>query len=375
MKFQAIPTDVKGQRVLLRVDFNVPMEGGRVADDFRIAATLPTIRGLAARGARVILMTHLDMDGQRPSLRPIADHLAGHLPNVMFVDDVRGGKAEAAVSALEDGDILLLDNLRRDDGEVANTTEFAKRLATFGDLYINEAFSVSHRKHASVVGVPQYLVSYAGPRFGEEVRQLSRAFDPPHPFLFILGGKKISTKVPLLEKFLKKADTIVLGGVSAALLLKSRGFEDISVPDGEELSLMRAKFANEPKIPTPLDAVVDRGGERLTLEPALMKAGDTMYDIGPETAGLIVRLARESKFILWNGPVGYCEGGFTDGTRALAEAFARVNAEVIVGGGDTVRFLNAWGMLDTFSFVSTGGGAMLDFLVNETLPGIEALAK
>ncbi|MBI2038711.1 MAG: phosphoglycerate kinase [Candidatus Niyogibacteria bacterium] len=373
MKLPLIPSDIQNQRALVRVDFNVPMDGVRIVDDFRILRTLPSIEGLQAQGAAVVLMAHLDTDGERPSLKPIADHCTAHIKNFRFIADVAGSEAKEAVRALSAGEVLMLENLRLDDGETANTSEFARRLASFGDFYVNEAFSASHRKHASIVGVPQYISAYAGPLFQTEVENLSRALNPPRPFLFVLGGKKISTKVPLVEKFLKKADTIVIGGAAAGALLKSRGFDAITTPT-EELAVME-KFANAPTIITPLDVAVERGGKRLVVESAAIQAGDMIYDLGPETTALIAQYAKGSKFILWNGPVGYCEKGFVDGTKALAEAFANSGAQVVVGGGETVSFLREWGYLDRFSFVSTGGGAMLAFLVSETLPGIEALAR
>ena len=350
----AIPNDIRGKRALVRVDFNVPLADGRVADDFRILQTLPGIRELQEKGARVILLSHLETDGDQPSTKEIGDYLSQTLKNFSFVSDISGETAQNAVGALGDGDGVLLENVRRDPGEVSNDEKFAKRLASLGDFYVNEAFSVSHRAHASVVGIPRFLPSYAGPLFRAEVEHLSRAFNPPHPFLFIVGGKKISTKAPLIKAYAGKADVIALGSSFVA---------------------QREDFSDSSTILRVIDVVVERAGSRETVMLDAVLPNDHIYDLGPKTTAEIARHARASKMIVWNGPVGFFEAGFAEGTHAVAQALADSGAEVIVGGGETVQFIRQFGYWERFSFVSTGGGAMLDFLANQTLPGIEALQK
>lgn len=324
----------------MRVDFNLPMISGEVQDDFRIKKVLPSIKKLSKQGAKLILISHLNADEKHPSLEKVAGFIKKkYLKNLIFVKDLTGERAKNAVNNLKSGDIILLENLRKYRGEEENNPAFAKKLAKLADIYINEAFSASHRSHASIVGVPKYLTSYFGELFKEEIKNLSRAFRPPHPFLLILGGKKLETKLPLVEKFLNKADFIAIGGK------------------------LIPHFAGHPtsnKIILPVDVIAKN---------------NIIYDLGPKSIEKILKLAKQSKFILWNGPLGRIEGDFEEGTKKLAYALARSNKKIIVGGGDTVGYLDKLGLLSKFSFVSTGGGAMLEFLAKGTLPGIEAMVK
>lgn len=358
IKLPAIPKNLKNKRVLVRADFNVPMEGKKVMDQFRILQILPTIKFLSRKRAKVILISHLEIDGRRPSLFEIYKVLKPKLKKLKFSPQIFGKKTESMSRALNAGDILLLENLRKNPGEKNNSPDFARKLASFGDFYINEAFSVSHRRHASIVGVPKYLPSFAGPLFRKEVKNLARVFKPARPFLLIVGGNKLETKIPLLKKFLKKADKIVLGGAIVApfLLGKVRNFKS-------------------PKIVLPKDLIVLRGGARKTIQTQDIYNGDSVYDLGPKSIVEISKLVKTSRMILWNGPLGYIEIGFSGGTKRLAEILFKSSAKTIVGGGDTVGFLHRRKMLKKFYFVSTAGGAMLDFLVSGTLSGIEALKK
>lgn len=299
--------DLKDKRVLVRVDWNVPLKDGVVQDDFRITQSMPTLEYLKKAGAKVILMTHLESDTQ--SVEP----LRKYVPEGME----------------------LLENLRQNPGEESNSPEFAQELASKADIYVNEAFSVSHRAHASIVGVPKLLPSYAGIEFAREVEQLSKAFNPPHPFLLILGGAKFETKLPLVEKFLNIADEIFIAGAIA-----------------KPASLL--SLVQNSKITLPLGDVAALDADDANI--ALMKE-----KIAP------------CAFVLWNGPLGKYEDGYTQGTLKLAQLLADSGKEVIVGGGDTLTAIKTLNLFDKFTFVSTGGGAMLDFLANETLPGIEAL--
>jgi len=312
--------NIKGKTVLLRVDFNVPIRRGKIEDDFKIRKTLPTVDFLKKKGAKIILISHLTE--KNGSLRPVAKYL-----KIKFVPDLKPGN-------IKNGNVVLLENLRNYPGEEKNDPRFAKKLAGLGDIYVNDAFSVSHRGHASIVGVPKYLPSYMGLLFESELKNLSAAFEPRHPFLLILGGIKFETKLGVLNKFLHIADKIFIGG---ALVVRA----------------LQMPVAKNPKIIFPLG------------DPAAL-------DANTETLEILKKEIKKAKFILWNGPLGDYENGFDRGTVELAKMISRSKSQSIIGGGDTVAVVKKVG-LKKFSFVSTAGGAMLDFLVNGTLPGIKAL--
>jgi phosphoglycerate kinase len=299
--------DLKGKRVLVRVDWNV-VKNGAVSDDFRIKASLPTLEYLEQAGAEVLIATHLEEaePGDIEILQP-------HVPAGM----------------------TLLPNLRDNEGEKGNSEEFAKELAAQADMFVNEAFSASHREHASIVGLPKFLPSYTGLRFTEEFEELGKAFNPPHPFLLLLGGAKIETKLPLVEKFSKIADAIFIGGAMAV--------------KANELGLQENYGVMFP-----------------TGDLAALDAND-------ETLRRLKAKIAEARFIVWNGPLGKYENGYTKYTNELAQALAEAPGEVIVGGGDTLAAIQSLNILEKFSFVSTAGGAMLEFLAKGTLPGIKAL--
>jgi len=353
-------TDLEGKRVLLRTDFNVPLVGGSLRDTFRINTALPTLRLLLSRGARVILVSHRDDGG---SLAPVGEYLNTHLP-VVFAKD-----KESIPSA----PVVLLENLRLSPLEEANDEGFAKELASFADYYVNEAFSASHRAHASIVGVPKHIPGFAGLRFLQEVKELSVAFSPEHPFLFILGGAKVETKEPLIKKFLKSADTLFVGGVLANDFLTAKGY-----PVG--CSLLSevpadAELVQHPRVLLPEDVVVI-GGEAGKRVATLADVGmeERIVDVGPETLLLLKERIKQAHLILWNGPLGLYEEGYVDGSLSLGEALAASSARTILGGGDTLSALPS-AVKEKISFVSTGGGAMLHFLSEGTLPGIEALSR
>ncbi len=301
--------NLEGKRVLVRVDWNVPIENGAVVDDFRIKKSMPTLEYLKNQGAKVTIATHLAPDDASIEL------LKPYVPEGME----------------------LLPNLRNDPREKENSRDFAVKLASGMDLFVNEAFSESHREYASIVGLPKLLPSFAGLQFTEEVKQLSNAFYPKHPFLFILGGAKFETKLPLVKKFLNIADEIFIAGANAKPAF--------------DLGL-----GNEPKISFPYGDITALDADEKTLENLKLKI-------------------EASKVVLWNGPLGEYEKGYKEGTLELAKALANSGAETIVGGGDTLSAIKELGILDKFSFVSTGGGAMLEFLATGTLPGIQALIK
>ncbi len=358
---------LKGKRVLVRCDFNVPIEGGIISDDYRIKKTLPTITFLRESGAKVILIAHLENE-ENDSLQPIFEYLK-KLFFVSFVEDFTKPEALEVFANMKDGDVTLLQNIRHFSGEKKNDPDFSKQLASLGEIYVNEAFSVSHRAHASVVGVPMLLPHYAGLLLMSEIEHLSGAFHPDHPFLFILAGAKFSTKLPLVEKFLALADRVFIGGALANDLFKAKGL-NVGASLVADTPLDLTHIVQNPKLILPSDVtLLDK---RIVLADAV-KDGEQILDAGPQTIIDLKKSIAEAKYILWNGTLGVCEKGFTEPTLTLAKAIAESRAETIVGGGDTVSAIQDLTEFTKFSFVSTGGGAMLDFLANETLPGIEAL--
>lgn len=367
-------TDLRGKRVLIRADFNVPLEEGEVRDAYRIEQSLPSIEFLRQAGAKVVLLSHLGKGKPEETLLPVAKYLNKKFP-VTFLDKLMSPDNERMVGRMEAGDVILLENLRHEKGEEANDEVFARTLANLGDVYVNDAFAVSHRAHASIVGIPRLLPSYAGLLFAEEVRRLSVAFTPQHPFLFIVGGAKISTKMPLLKKFLETADHVFVGGALANNFFKAAGHEiGRSVFDETELGGLK-EILNHPRLILPRDVIVkNEGGSEPRHLDGVTKT-DMIVDVGPESVREIESIVGKAALVVWNGPLGYYEAGFTNGTRQLFALITNAHATSIVGGGDTVALINEMHLLDRFSFVSTGGGAMLDFLQQETLPGIEALAE
>jgi phosphoglycerate kinase len=362
---------LEGVNVLTRVDFNVPIKNEMVVDDFRIRMALPTISYLTGKGAKVILISHLESaDGSNNSLKPVADSLNKLGCKVTFVENIRN--ASQAIAELKNGECVLLNNLRLNDGEKNNDPAFAKELASLADIYVNDAFSVSHREHASIVGVPQFLPSYAGLQLEQEITNLSKAFNPSHPFLFILGGAKFETKLPLLQKFLTIADSIFVGGALSNDFFKANGYEvGISLVSKTDIDFK--SFISNPKLFIPIDVV---NQDHVTKNPDAVSKTDKIMDSGDATTQVLAKLIAQSKFILWNGPLGQYENGYQGATLDLAKLVGQATgngATTIIGGGDTLAAVAELGVQEQFTFISTGGGAMLDFLAMGTLPGIEAL--
>ena len=358
-------------KVLMRVDFNVPIENDRVVDDFRIKAILPTLNYLLEKGAKVILIAHLESnEGKNLSLEPVFEHIKGLGIKCKFIKDYKTVHEIVENSDTNDN-CFLLENLRFFDGEKANDQKFAEELASLADIYINEAFSVSHRKHASIVGIPAFIPSYAGFQLEYEINHLKKAFTPNRPFLFILGGAKFDTKLPLLAKFIDLADQIFIGGALANNLLKEKGYE-IGKSLVSEGDFNLAPFINNPKVLLPLDIVNEQKAvKELGVD---VTADDSNLDVGPKTLEMLKSKINTAKFILWNGPVGLYEKGYEEGTMQIARMIAdNTNTESVVGGGDTVTAIEKLNLRDSFNFISTGGGAMLDYLAQGTLPGLKAL--
>jgi phosphoglycerate kinase len=363
--------DCKGKYVLVRTDFNVPIVNGKILDATRIRVALPTIALLQKKGARVVIISHIGRD-PKESLKPVYSALKKHIP-VRFVDDIVGVKVADALEDMKNGDVLMLENLRSNPGEKEGDKAFARILASYGDAYVNEAFPVSHRADASIVGVAKLLPSYAGLQFEREVKELSRVLKPKRPFLFILGGGKAETKIPLLKKYLAEADSVFIGGILANNFFKAEGFEVGKSKTDENLPNLKAMIKNQ-KLIIP-DMVVVSGKEKKakTVPLASVTKEDSILDIGLPAIEALAPVIAKAKLILWNGPMGYYEGGYTKATEALLKLLANAKAETIIGGGDTSVLVEKKKLADKFSFVSTGGGATLEFLSKGTLPGITAL--
>ncbi|MEK7615496.1 MAG: phosphoglycerate kinase [Patescibacteria group bacterium] len=381
---------LEGKRVLIRIDGNVPLEKGRAVDGphGRIARAAVDIDWLAQRGARVIVLTHLGRpDGRRKaaySVKPIAKRLSSLLGTKIDVTTgVTGPRVERAVNHLKDGQILLLENLRFDPREESNDVGFAKELARLGDLYVNDAFSVSHRAHASVNALARELPAFAGHLLANEVTVMAtlerRA---KKPFVLLMGGLKIETKLPVIEHLSKQVDSILLGGALATTFLCADGVQvGQSVYDPDGLSVVRAlPTAIRKKIVLPVDVVVAssfrKDAKTRVVPVAKIMPRDRIVDVGPQTQELFGRTIASAKTILWNGPFGYCEvPAFCKGTEYVARAIAKRSsgATTIVGGGDTGPVLEHLKLADQFTLLSTGGGAMLSFFAGQTLPGLEPL--
>jgi phosphoglycerate kinase len=381
--------DVAGRRVLVRNDFNVPLEDGEVTDDLRVRAAVPTLRWLLDHGARVICCSHLGRPkGKRDpkySLEPVRPVLAEHLGvEVAFVDDVAGDQARQAAEGLGDGQVLLLQNLRYEPGEEKNDPELADRLAALAETYVDDAFGAAHRAHASVVGVAERLDAYAGYLLAGEVKELSRLLeDPERPFVAVLGGSKVSDKLAVLDNLLGRVDSLVVGGGMCFTFLAAQGHEigdSLFEPDQVEAvrRLLETAAGQGKPVLLPTDVVVARevseDAEARTVPAGGIEAGWKGLDIGPETAKAFAAAVADARTVFWNGPMGVFElAPFAAGTKAVAEAVAAASGYTVVGGGDSAAALAELGLADRVGHLSTGGGASLELLEGKTLPGVAAI--
>jgi phosphoglycerate kinase len=385
--------DLRGKRVLVRVDLNLPMENGRVTDATRIDRILPTIREIAEKGGKVILLAHFGRPKGGPdeanSLKPIAPVLAQHLGKpVAFAQDCVGEAAKAAIAKMHDGDVLLLENTRFHKGEEKNDPAFASALAELGDIYVNDAFSAAHRAHASTEGVAHKLPAYAGRAMHAELDALAKALDNPlRPVMAVVGGAKISTKLELIGNLLKKVDILAIGGGMANTFLAAGGKEvGKSLCEKDLLdtarTILKDAAAGSCRIVLPVDATVaaefKAHAEAKVVDVDHVGAGDMILDIGPKTVDAVCMLLKDVKTLVWNGPFGAFElEPFDNGTVEVARASARLTKDgallSVAGGGDTVAALNHAGVADAFTYVSTAGGAFLEWLEGKTLPGVAAL--
>jgi phosphoglycerate kinase len=383
--------EVEGKRVLVRVDFNVPLDEktGEITDDSRIQATLPTIHYLTEREARVILISHLGrpkgkvVDELR--LTVVAQRLSQILgQQVGVATNCIGPEVEKSVESLKSGDVLLLENLRFHSDEETGSASFAQALARLGDVFVNDAFGTSHRAHASIAGIANYLPAVAGLLLEKEIKTLGSILEnPAHPFVSLLGGAKVSDKVGMVENIMSKVDSLLIGGGMAATFLKAKSYEvGTSLVEEDKLDLaarlMNAVGENKVRMLLPVDVVVadeiNAGARTETVPVDKIPGGKRIVDIGPQTIKNFGAELRNCKTVFWNGPLGIYEiPQFAEGTQAMAKLLATLGATTIIGGGSTAEVVNEMGLADKMTFVSTGGGASLRFLSGETLPGVETL--
>lgn len=364
--------NLSGKKVILRADFNVPIKEGKILDDFRIKKVIPTILFLQKSGAKVIIISHLGEEG-KDSLLPVAIRIKKYIKGIDFIKTpIFSDETEKRINSLKKGEIVLLENLRRETGEKKNSPSFARALSRYGEIYVNDAFSVSHREHASVVGITKYLPGYAGLQFIREVENLSKVFNPQHPFLFILGGAKFETKIPLIKKFLRSADHIFIAGAIANDFFKAKGYEvGVSLVDAGNFQIpLLLKSKN---LILPIDVEVTKNSKNHFVKPSDLMPDENIVDVGPQTVLALKDLINKSEFILWNGPLGKYENGFGGSTEEVLKIISKSKAMSVVGGGDTVALISKLKIEDKIGFVSTGGGATLDFLSKGTLPGIRVL--
>lgn len=385
--------DARGKRVLVRVDLNTPVKDGKVTDDTRIRAALPTIEKLMQDGGRVILVSHVGRPAgtgfeEAYSIAPIADRLGELLGcSVARAEDVTGPSAHAVVQAMEDGDVVILENVRFDAREKKNDAAFARELADLADAYVNDAFGTAHRAHASTTGVAELLPSYAGYLMLREVGTLTSMLDDPkRPFVAVLGGSKVSDKIKVIDALLDKADVLIIGGAMCFTFLMAEGCgvgKSLVEPDWVERAhdMMAKAKRNGVRLLLPVDVIVAEAmaGDAQTFAVSVKEIpdGSMGLDIGPETAEIYADAIKKAASVFWNGPMGVFEmKPFEAGTRKVAEAIAaNREADTIIGGGDSVAAVNQFGVADQMTFISTGGGASMELVQGEALPGVEALAR
>jgi len=385
-KKTVVDLDVKGKKVFVRVDFNVPIKDGVVGDDTRIRAALPTIEYLLKHGAAVILASHLGRPKGGPelkySLKPVADYLAKLLGKpVAFAEDCIGPKAEAAAKALKPGEVLVLENTRFHAEEEANDQTMAKALASLADLFVNDAFGTAHRAHASTEGIARYLPAVAGFLLEKEIKYLGQAVaEPKRPFVAILGGAKISDKIGVIKNLLVKADTILIGGGMANTFFKAGGYDmGDSLVEDTALDTAKELLKNaDGKLRLPVDVVIadmfEESAAHKVSSVGNIPAGWRILDIGPETVKAYAKVLTTAGTVVWNGPMGVFEfPEFAKGTFGVAKAVAGSGAISIIGGGESVAAIQQSGLADKITHISTGGGASLEMLEGLVLPGVAAL--
>lgn len=362
-------SSLNGKRVLIRLDLNVPIDAsGKILDTLRIDSVIETLKLLSINGAKTIIISHLGEN--KESLSLVAEYMSTAIPFFNFENALDREIVKNRVANLSNGEILLLENVRMFDGEIENEKNFAFFLASLGDIYVNNAFSVSHRKHASIIGVPEYLLSYFGPLFEKEVNNLAKVLKPKHPSLLILGGAKISTKLPLIKHYLDMGVWVFVGGAMAHNIFLARGYSIGNSFFNKEYSLPE-NVLSHPNLIIPTDVIMDDGK---TYELKDIPKDKKIIDCGKETVTNLQKRMATMNTIIMNGPVGLYEEGWKYGTEMILTTISsQKNTFTVIGGGDTLTVLDSLPNKLDFNFISLGGGAMLDFLANESLPGIDAV--
>jgi phosphoglycerate kinase len=363
-------SSLKGKRVIIRLDWNMPVaEDGSISDTSRADVTFPFLQKLSFAGAKMILMTHYGEKGE--SLAPLVPYIKQHVPFVTFTPSLSFEELTSGVEKLSDGEAMLLENVRQFPGEEDNYPTLARSFASLGDLYINNAFSVSHRNHASVVGVAENSLPYFGPLFARELEHLEGALHPEKPALLCIGGAKIKTKLKLIENYLDKGVHVFVGGAMVHDIWKARGVQiGESLCDGT--TPLSETFLNHPLLLTPTDVVLESGE---TVAFSAIPPQGKVVDCGAMTISMLSKIIDDSKTVIANGPLGLYEKGWLKGSEALLVKMAEAKANTIIGGGDTVAVAHSLHLLKRFDFVSLGGGAMLEYLSSGTLAGIHAVTE
>lgn len=364
--------DLQGKYVIVRASFNVPLVEGRVRNDFRLKRALPTLKFLQDNGAKTIVISHIGREPEE-TLMPVYEELKNTLP-MKWGGKITDEDFVDIRNNLQEGEIVVCENLRQDEREEANDPVLAEIIANFGDLYVNDAFAEAHREHASTLGVAKLLPAYAGVTLSEEVEHLAKMMSPKSPSILLLGGAKFETKMPLVEKYLELYDHVFIGGALTHDILKARGLE-IGKSLVSDVSLAEAPFLWSEKVLVPIDVVVEGKNGKETKSADSVLPEDIIYDLGYETIMMLKPYIEKAETILWNGPFGNYEKGFEEGTEAVAELVAGASGFSVIGGGDTVAAVNKLNLADKFGFMSIGGGSMLTLLEHGSTPALEVLRK
>jgi 3-phosphoglycerate kinase len=363
---------LSGVTVIVRASCNVPLVDGVVRNAFRLKRALPTLKYLREHGARTIIISHIGREKDE-TLKPVFDELSSYLP-MTWGGKITDQAFDSIKEGMDNGDIVFCENLRQDEREEGNSKELVDIIAAYGDIYVNDAFAEAHREHASTFGLAEVMPAYAGITLAEEVSELQKVMEPNHPSLFLLGGAKFETKMPLVEKYLGLYDNVFIGGALANDVLKARGLEvGKSLVSG--VSLVGSPFLWSEKLLVPIDVIVDGPDGVITKAADAVTTEEKIFDMGPETIALLSRYVATAKTVLWNGPFGNYEAGYIKSTEAVAEQIAASEAFSVLGGGDTVAAVEKLGLNDKFGFVSIGGGSMLTFLEDGRTSVLDKLVK